>query len=125
MPLRPLLFLLVECESKEPEFSGGGNTGGDDDSGGEADADTDSDSDTDSVDDFDYDQLTDVIAYDSPTTVLATKRDVQVARRDRHGEPDDDEADRARRHAAARPWRLRRRMSPTSCTLLRTKTAAQ
>jgi hypothetical protein len=74
MPLRLLFFLLVACESKEPEFSGGGNSIGDD-SAGEADADTDSDSDsdTDSVPtDFEYDQLSDVITYDSPTTVLAT-----------------------------------------------------
>ena len=73
MPLRSLLFLLVACESKGPEFSGGGNAIGDDDSGGAADADTDADSDTDAVPtDFEYDQLTDVIPYDSPSTVLAT-----------------------------------------------------
>ena len=74
MPLRSLLFLLVACEPEGDEFSGGSNNGGgDDDSAGEADADTDSDSDTDAgPTDFDYDQLTDVIAYNSPTTVLAT-----------------------------------------------------
>ena len=77
MPLRSLLFLLVACEPKGSEFSGGGDaSGGDDDSAGEADADTDTDSDSDSdtdtvPTDFDYDQLTDVIAYNSPTTVLA------------------------------------------------------
>jgi len=74
MPLRSLLFLLFACEPNGSDFAGGGNRIGDD-SGGEADADTDtdSDSDTDSVlTEFAYDELTDVIPYDSPTTVLAT-----------------------------------------------------
>jgi hypothetical protein len=75
MLLRLLPFLLVACESNEPDFSGGGNTVGQDDSAGDADADTDADTDSDTdivPTDFDYDQLTDVVPYDSPTTVLAT-----------------------------------------------------
>ena len=78
MPLRTLLFFVLACTDDPYEFSGG--SGGGDDSGGEADADTDtdSDSDTDAVPtDFDYDQLTDVIAYNSPTTVLAANAPYQ------------------------------------------------
>jgi hypothetical protein len=72
MPLRSLLFLVLACTDDPYDFSGGSGGGGDD-SGGDADSDADTDSDTDVIPiDFDYDELTDVIAYDSPMTVLAT-----------------------------------------------------